>query len=108
MILSFLNADLEELCNNQRLQDKRLGAAARRLRARLADLAAAARVSDLVAGRPHPLRGDREGQLALTLDGGRRLVLEPAHDPVPALPDGGVDWSQVTAVRIVFVGDYHD
>ena len=108
MILSFATADLEELCNHQRLQDKQLGTAARRLRARLAELAAAARVSDLVVGKPHPLSCDRAGQLALTIDGARRLVLEPAHDPVPLLAAGGVDWAQVTAVRIVFVGDYHD
>lgn len=103
------DADLEALCTTERLQKKHLGGVgARKLRARLADLAAAGRVTDLVAGRPHPLKGDRAGQFAVDLDGGRRLVFEPAHDPVPERPDGSPAWDQVTAIRIVYIGDYHD
>jgi proteic killer suppression protein len=103
------NKDLEKLCLTDRLQKKQLGqAGARKLRARLADLMAAARVSDLIAGHPHPLTGDRAGQSSLRLDGGRRLVFEPEHDPFPLRDDGSLDWSQVTAVRILFIGDYHD
>lgn len=72
--------------------------ATRRLHARLADLMAASSVADLVAGHPHPLRGDRAGQLALDLDGGRRLVLEPYEDPAPARDDGSIVWARVTDV----------
>jgi len=69
------NKDLEQLCLRDRLQKKQLGqSGARKLRARLADLLAAPRVTDLIAGHPHPLTGDRAGQFALGLDGGRRLV----------------------------------
>ena len=69
---------------------------------------AAANVADLVAGRPHPLKGDRAGQFALDLDRGSRLVFEPAHEPVPIRDDQSIAWDQVTAIRIVFIGDYHD
>jgi proteic killer suppression protein len=48
------------------------------------------------------------GQFALDLDGGRRLVFEPAHDPIPRKDDGGIDWSAVSRISIVFIGDYHD
>jgi proteic killer suppression protein len=65
-------------------------------------------VRELVAGRPHPLKGDRAGQLALDLAGGKRLVFEPIEDPIPQHQDGNIDWSKVTQVCIVFVGDYHD
>ena len=76
--------DIRALCEQQRLAVRRLGAAcARKLRSRLADLQAAAHVHELVAGRPHPLRGDRKGQFALDLHGGVRLVFEPNHNPVP-------------------------
>ena len=109
MDIFFADEGLEDLCRTERLQNKHLGAAgARKLRTRLADLAAAARVSDLVSGRPHPLKGDRAGQFAVDLDGGRRLVFEPAHDPPPLHDDGSIAWNQVTSVRIVFIGDYHD
>lgn len=104
MRISFADKDLEALCSTQKLQQKKLGSpCATKLRTRLADLQAAARVSDLVAGRPHPLKGDRAGQFAVDLAGGSRLVFEP--DP---RIDPPVDWSTVTAVCIVFIGDYHD
>lgn len=59
-------------------------------------------------GRLHELKGDRAGELALRLDGGWRLIFEPAEDPPPTKPDGGLDWSAVTAVRILEVVDYHE
>ena len=109
MDIFFVNDDLEALCSTERLQKKQLGnPGARKLRTRLADLAAAARVSDLVAGRPHPLKGDRVGQFAVDLDGGRRLVFEPAQDPPPFHDDGAIAWDRVTSVRIAYIGDYHD
>jgi toxin HigB-1 len=100
---------LRKLCEDDKLARKEYGDAAwKKLRARLADLRAAFSVRDLVAGSPHPLKGDRAGQLALTVYSGLRLVFEPANEPRPERPDGGIDWSQVTRVRIVYIGDYHD
>ena len=79
----------------------------KKLRGRLADLQAASCVGELVAGNPHPLKGDRRHQFSLDLDGGRRLVFEAADDPIPKTPEGAIDWSHVSKVRIVFIGDYH-
>jgi proteic killer suppression protein len=106
----FLTPDLQRLCEQHRLAVRKFGPdSARKLRARLADLSAAATVSGLVAGHPHPLKGDRASQFAVSLAGGARLVFEPANEPVPLMARGGsVDWTRVTRVRIVFVGDYHD
>jgi len=56
----------------------------------------------------HELKSDRRGQLAVDVSKNERLVFEPADDPPPTKPDGGLDWSQVTAVRILEVVDYHD
>ncbi|MES2178230.1 MAG: killer suppression protein HigA [Gemmatimonadota bacterium] len=109
MDILFGNNDLEALCSTERTQNKRLGAVgAKKLRSRLADLDAVSRVSELVAGRPHPLKGDRAGEFALDLDGGRRLVFEPADTPTPVRADGSIDWQRVTRVRITYIGDYHD
>lgn len=108
MDIDFADDDLARLCNNSRLADRRLGRnGAKRLRSRLADLQAAAVVTELVAGNPHPLMGDRLGQFSLRLHGAHRLVFRPAHDPVPVLCDGGIDWGRITAVIIVGIGDYH-
>jgi proteic killer suppression protein len=81
---------------------------ARQLQNRLAELFAARHVRELVAGRPHPLHGDRAGQFSLTIKGGKRLVFEPLNDPIPILPSGGIDWQKVTEIKIIFIGDYHD
>ena len=109
MEIDFKDKKLRELCEQKRVAERKLGAAcARKLRSRLADLQAANCVTDLVAGRPHPLDEDRAGQFAVDLEGGRRLVFEPDHNPVPIRDDGGIDWSRVMRVRIVYLGDYHD
>jgi toxin HigB-1 len=109
MEITFSDSKLQKLCEQQAIAQKKLGKdCARKLRSRLSDLEAATSVQDLVAGRPHPLKGDRLGQFALDLQGGKRLVFEPANDPIPYQEDGSIHWAQVTDVRIVFVGDYHD
>ncbi|MDY7093951.1 MAG: killer suppression protein HigA [Acidobacteriota bacterium] len=109
MEILFADKNLRRLCEEERRAKRSLGqAGARKLRARLADLMAASTVRDLVAGRPHALKGDRSGHFAIDLDRGRRLVFEPGNEPTPRSSDGGILWSEVTVVRILFIGDYHD
>lgn len=88
---------------------KELGeAGAKKLCSRLADLAAAANLAEVTAGRPHPLKGNRQGEFAVDLQGAKRLVFDPADDPIPRHEDGSIAWEKVTKVRITFIGDYHD
>ena len=109
MEITFKDNKLRKLCEVQKEAQKKLGAkCARKLRSRLADLIAAETVTELVAGRPHPLKGDRAGEFALDLEGGKRLVFESANNPVPLKEDSSIDWSKVTSIRIVFIGNYHD
>lgn len=109
MKILFANKKVRKLCENQREAEKQLGSqCARKLRARLSDIEAASRVTELVVGSPHSLKGNRYGQFALNLAGGWRLVFSPANEPCPIKGDGGIDWAQVTIVCIEFIGDYHD
>lgn len=109
MEITFKDKKLRKLCEEQREAQQKLGAkCTRKLQSRLADLMATETVSELILGRPHPLKGDRAGEFALDLDGGKRLVFESANDPVPLKKDKSIDWSKVTSIRIVFIGDYHD
>lgn len=109
MDIQFRDKKLRELCEQRRLAEKKLGApCARKLRARLSDIEAAGQVTDLVAGNPHPLKGKRDGEFALNLAGGWRLVFTPANDPCPETEDGAIDWGRVTIICIEFIGDYHD
>jgi proteic killer suppression protein len=107
--IRFRDKKVRALCERQAAAMQKLGAAgARKLRARLDDLEHAHSVSELVAGSPHPLTGDRAGEYAVNLAGGWRLTFSPANDPVPRHADGGIDWRAVTIICIEFIGDYHD
>jgi proteic killer suppression protein len=107
--IKFKDKPLRELCEKRAVAVKKLGdIGARKLQTRLADIAAATRVADLMAGNPHPLKGDRRGQFALDLAGGWRLVFAPANEPIPRRDDASIDWSAVTIVCIEYIGDYHD
>jgi proteic killer suppression protein len=109
MDVSFASEELAELCQSRRKAVRELGMpCARKLSSRLADMSAAAHVGELVAGHPHPLKGDRSGQFSVRLDGGKRLVFSPAVIPIPVHEDGSVDWRQVTRVRVDFIGNFHD
>lgn len=109
MDITYRDKQLRDLCQLRAVAETRLGApCAAKLRIRLVALEAATRVGDLVAGGPHPLKRERAGQFALSLTGGFRLAFSAATDPCPVLPGGAIDWAQVTAVCIEFIGDYHD
>ena len=108
MDVAFANRNLRKICEDPRAAKRQLGqASARKLRSRLADIMAASRLGDIPAGRPHPLRGSRSGQFAVSLSGGERLVFEANDDPVPTTQEGVTDWKNVASIRIVFIGDYH-
>jgi proteic killer suppression protein len=107
----FASEKLEQLCQDETLATRALGGpCARRLRARLDDLAAAAHLgyAPNLPGRFHPLLGNFEGCFALHLHAGRRLVIRPACKPLPKRNDGSLQMSQVTAIVVEYIGDYHD
>lgn len=115
MDISFKNKRLEKSFNEGPLLEREHGAKrASKIRIRMAELRAATNLKDFwppksPPGRCHELNeGKRTGQLSVDLDHPYRLIFVPNHDPVPKLKDGGLDWSQVTAVEIQGVEDTHE
>jgi len=110
MELEFKDKQIQKLCEDSAVAVRKLGdPCAKKLRTRLAEILAASAVTELIAGKPHPLKGTRDGQFSLELHGGSRLVFEPMMNPtVPRRDDGSIDWSKVTHVRVVYIGNYHD
>jgi proteic killer suppression protein len=107
----FRNDKLRRLCCDSGALKKSWGERrARLIRQRLDELRAAPNLEEMsnLPGRCHELGGTRKGQMAVNLDGGFRLILEPADEPIPLKPDGGIDRSKVRKVRILEVTDYHD
>ena len=111
MDILFKTGKLEKICNDQKRARRQWGPERSKLvLERLDDLRAMDTLEDIRTFPHrglHELSGDRKGQLSMDLDGPYRLIFEPADVPLPLKPDGGLNWSRITAVRILEVVDTH-
>ena len=83
----------------------------KKIRQRLDDFDAAenlAVIGQLPGPRCEELKGNRAGHLSVRAHDGKRIIFRPMHEPVPVKPDGGLDWSAVTAIEVEAIEDYHD
>ena len=112
MDIVFKTSKLQKECSDAKQMLKRHGPQRLKLlQKRLTELRAAAvleNIFKLPQARCHELRGDRKGELAVDLDHPYRLIFEVANDPKPIKPDGGLDWTKTTAIRIIGIEDYHE
>ena len=109
MDVDFADDRLRALCNEQRALTRQFGReGAKKIRARLDDLSAARTLADMrsLPGHCEELRHQRKGQLSVRVHQAYRIVFVP-QEPVVTLPDGSLDWTATTAVRIVGIEDYH-
>ena len=111
MEISFTNKKVAKVCGSAKEMLAKHGKRmADKIQQRLAELQAAetlADMRDLPGARCHELTGNLAGKLAVDLVHPDRLVFSPDHVPRPELPDGGLDWPQVTKIVIEGIGDYH-
>ncbi len=111
MEVSFSNAKMCKICSSEKQLRSNYGPRMAALVAqRLLELQAAETLEDLKslpAMQCHELKGKLAGYLAIDLVHPQRLVFKPAHEPVPRLDEGGLDWSQVKAIEVFRIGDYH-
>ena len=110
MDISYANSRIQKICTDAKVTQKELGRnGAQRLKQRLKQMRDAENLEELrfASGDWHELKGNRKSQLACNLSELDRLVFTPANDPRPIKPDGGLDWSQVTAVINLEIVDYH-
>ena len=111
MDILFASTDWEVLCHDDRLSKRALGRdSALKLHSRLDDLRAAVNLAACpsLPGKFHALDRDRKGQYAMSLARGYRLVFEPVAELVPVLPGGSIDLGNITTIRVVYIGNYHD
>ena len=111
MNLTFRNRKLQKICSFEKDMPREYGKQrAQKLKQRLMELAAAENLDQIAKVPPprcHEMTGNRKGQLSVDLGHPYRLYFIPAHDPVPTLETGGLDWKQVTAVEILEIADPH-
>ena len=99
-------------CSERKLIKKFGKRQAEEIMARMAELASAESLEDIPRKPRHPRLhvlsgGQLQGLLSVDIEHPKRLLLEPAHDPVPKKPSGDLDFAMVTDVRIVGVKDTH-
>mgnify|MGYP000524799526 CR=1 FL=1 len=111
MELSFSNKKLAKLLNSQKDTLRKYGPDnGRRILRKLSQIAASETLLDLSklpATRLHELSNNRKGQLSLDIKHPLRLIIIPDHEELPEKPDGGLDWSKVTAVIVKEITDTH-
>ncbi len=107
----FKSSKLAKVLNEDALLKRHYGAtSARQIRLRLAVLRAAPTLGHVPTQPPdrrHQLKAERKGCFAVDAEHPFRVVFEPAHDPIPRSPDGGIDLQQVTEITILEIVDYH-
>ena len=111
MRVEFATAKLQKVCESEKELRRNYGKdCAKKVMTRLADLRAAPALADMrnLPGRCHELTGSRAGQLAIVLAGGRRLVLEPTDGWPKAKQEGADVWTEIDAVSVLEIVDYHD
>jgi len=107
---SFANRRLQKLCESEKELGKAYGShGAKKVMRRLSDLRAATALEDMrnLPGRIHELEADRDGQLAIDIAGGRRLVITPTNGWPSEKQDGAHVWTEIDAVQILEIADYH-
>lgn len=111
MHIIFASGRLLKICTDPRTRQQRLGKErGTKVSLRLAQIHASTTLQDLATlpqARFHQLTKNRDEQFSVDLDGPYRLIFEVLDDPVPRLPDGGIDLAQVRGIRILEIADPH-
>ena len=111
MDISYSDKKLREICNDERSLKKKFGnQIAEKIILRLDEFSSVENLSEIPISPPprrHKLVGERKGQFAVDLKHPYRLVFVPADDPLPLKPDGGLDLTKITKIKIIEVIDYH-
>jgi hypothetical protein len=97
--LSFRDKSVREICECSSVAERVLGSqAARRLRARLSDIRAAQKISEVVAGSA---KVAPRGHITFVLQRPHKLVLEPAMKTKNK--SGEIDWDAIDSFCVIQV-----
>lgn len=111
MLINFDSQKLARQFADAKSIKKAFGEMAKSILARMADLEAAETLIDmrtLPAAHCHELTGDYTGYFAVKISPNYRLIFYPTQQPPPTLADGkSIDWSQIDAITIAEITDYH-
>jgi proteic killer suppression protein len=110
MHIEFASNKLKRQMGSEAAMQKAYGDRANRLKLRLGVLKNAMCLADVPTDPPprcHALKGDYSGSYAVDISGNWRLIFEPILAPSGDAENTQPNPSEVTAIRILGVIDYH-
>lgn len=107
--LAFETEALRDLCTSEVIALQELPPlVAQSLFRRLADIRAASNILYLPVGKPAELDAAPPGLVVVKLHQNHHLLFSAAHQQVPILSSGNVNWGSVTDVKLLKIGNYDD
>ena len=111
MEILFKDNMIRKICNKHHVAVRKWGEEnARLLRKRMDEIRDSENLAVLMMipqARCHPLKGNMKGKFSVDLKHPYRLIFAPADDPLPEMPNGGLDCRRVTIVEIQGKEDTH-
>lgn len=110
MKINYKSNKLEKSLTIPKELSKTYGQLAKKVKQRMEDFKAAnnlAVIGKIPGAECHHLGGDKKEQLAVSISGNWRICFVADHNPLPLKNDGGLNWAEVTSIKIVKVEDYH-
>ncbi len=106
MYITFQSKKLRALCESMHNANENLGEKlASKLRARLSDITVADNILTLPVGSPEVCFEEGEECITITLLGDKKMGFVCGNTIQPKNQDNTIDWSQVSRIRLVFIGD---
>lgn len=103
--ISFKSRRLRQLCVSSTRARRLLGPeTANRLQAILGDLEAVDTLADMLL--PSENSCDLEGIITLPLTPDVSMTISANHNSVPLLSNGNIDWTRVSRIKIISIGEY--
>lgn len=103
--LAFETEVLRDLCTSEVIALQEFPPAlAQSLFRRLADIRAASNILYLPVGKPAELNAAPPGLVVVRLHQNHHLLFSAAHQQVPILSSGNVNWGSVTSVKLLKIG----
>lgn len=107
--LAFETEALRDLCTSEVIALQELPPlVAQSLFRRLADIRAASNILYLPVGKPAELEAAPPGLVVVKLHQNHHLLFSAAHQQVPILSSGNVNWGSVTNVKLLKIGNDND
>lgn len=106
MHISFHSKHLRSICKSESYAKEILGVQlSKKLLRRIFDIDATQNILSLPVGNPKSSFQDGEEYIIVCLDSSTDIGFTCGHTTPPKNADGSVDWSNVSRIKLMFIGD---